>query len=159
MDNNRQNTNNKGNRRGGNNALRIILVTALIALIVMSFLRSNLLNNVSKELPYSEFMQMVENGDVEAVSIEDSEISIQVKKDAKNYSAFTEYYTVRMDEDPELINRLYKSGVEIRRHRSDTANILLTIASYFLPIAITLFFFSLLMRRSGGGGVDCAIRD
>ena len=149
MDKNR-NKNNKDQKKA--NGIKIIICAALLTFIVMSFMRSKILDGTSQEIPYNEFMQMVEDGDVESVVIENSEITISTKKDAENYSQFTKYYTVRVDDDLNLVDRLYEAGVEMRRSREDTANLILSILNIFLPLVFFIFLFNMLSKRMGGSG-------
>ena len=147
---------NKYNMNGGNNqngkVIKTLIFAALLTFIIMSFMQSKLLNSYTQELPYNEFMKMVEDKEVESVVIENNEISIKAKSGSKNYAPMAEYYTVRVDEDPSLIDRLYESGVEIKRERQDTANLILSIANILLPILFFIFLFNLMTKKMGGGG-------
>ena len=151
-----KNNRNRFDMNGGNNqsgkVIKTIIIAALLTFIVMSFLKSNLLNSYTQELPYNEFMKMVEQKEVESVIIENDRITIQAKADAENYSPMAEYYTVRVDDDPGLVERLYDSGIDMRRERQDTANLLLSIANIVLPILFFLLLFGLMTKKMGGGG-------
>ncbi len=142
---------NGGNNQGGK-VVRTLIFAALLTFIIMSFMKSHLLNSYTQELPYNEFMKMVENGQVESVIIENNEINIKAKPNVENYSPMAEYYTVRVDDDPTLVDRLYKSGVEMRRERQDTANLILSIANILLPILFFIFLFNIMSKKMGGGG-------
>ena len=141
---------------GGNNpgpkVFRTIIIAALLTFIVMTLMKSRLLESYTEELPYNEFMTMVEQQQIESVIIENDQISIKAKANASNYSPLAEYYTVRVDEDPNLVDRLYDAGIEMRRERKDTANILLSIANILLPILFFVFLFNIMTRKMGGGG-------
>ena len=142
--------NGRNNQSG--KVIKTIIIAALLTFIVMSFMKSNLLNSYTQELPYNEFMKMVEQKEVESVIIENDRITIQAKADAENYSPMAEYYTVRVDDDPGLVERLYDSGIDMRRERQDTANLLLSIANIVLPILFFLLLFGLMTKKMGGGG-------
>lgn len=141
---------------GGNNpgpkVLKTIIIAALLTFIVMTLMKGRLLESYTEELPYNEFMTMVEQQQIESVIIQNDQISIKAKANASNYSPLAEYYTVRVDEDPNLVDRLYDAGIEMRRERKDTANILLSIANILLPILFFVFLFSIMTRKMGGGG-------
>ncbi len=141
---------------GGNNpgpkVLKTIIIAALLTFIVMTLMKSRLLESYTEELPYNEFMTMVEQQQIESVIIQNDQISIKAKANAANYSPLAEYYTVRVDEDPNLVDRLYDAGIEMRRERKDTANILLSIANILLPILFFVFLFSIMTKKMGGGG-------
>jgi len=142
-----------GNRGlpGGQNLL-IILIAAVLTFTVVGFLRTQLRSGTSREIPYNQFLSMVEQGQVESATIGNTQIRIGVKSGSEGLSPLTEYYTVRMDEDGDLVNRLYEAGVETRRERSDTAAIVYSIASFIFPFLIVLFFMNFMMKRMGGGG-------
>ena len=152
MDNNKNNYNMNGGNNQNGKVIKTLIFAALLTFIIMSFMQSKLLNSYTQELPYNEFMKMVEDKEVESVVIENNEISIKAKSGSKNYAPMAEYYTVRVDEDPSLIDRLYKSGVEIKRERQDTANLILSIANILLPILFFIFLFNLMTKKMGGGG-------
>ena len=137
---------------GGQNLL-IILIAAVLTFSVVGFLRNQMRNGTTKEIPYNQFLSMVENGQVESAVIGNTQIKIGIKPGAEGLSTQTEYYTVRMDEDGDLVNRLYEAGAEVRRERSDTAAIIYSLASFIFPFLVVLFFMNFMMRRVGGGGL------
>ena len=142
---------NNGNNQSGR-VIRTLLFAALLTFLIMTLMKSHLLNSYTEELPYNEFMSMVENKQVESVVIENNQITIKAKANVENYSPMAEYYTVRVDEDANLVDRLYEAGVEMRRERQDTANLLLSIANIALPILFFIFLFGIMTKKMGGGG-------
>lgn len=140
-----------GFRRG--QTLIIIVIAALLTFTAVSFFKGKLHDGVSKELPYNEFLQLVKEEKVQSVVIENTQIKIHLKADQAGSGDRPEYYTVRMDEDGDLMNRLFESGVETRRERQDTAGILYSIVSFILPFIVVLFFMNFMMRRMGNGGI------
>lgn len=140
-----------GFRRG--QTLIIIVIAALLTFTAVSFFKGKLHDGVSKELPYNEFLQLVKEEKVQSVVIENTQIKIHLKADQAGSGDRLEYYTVRMDEDGDLMNRLFEAGVETRRERQDTAGILYSIVSFILPFIVVLFFMNFMMRRMGNGGI------
>ena len=96
---------------------------------------------------------MVDDGKVESAVITDSQIEIKAKPKLTDYSSSTIYTTVRMENDLDLINRLYKAGVVAKRRRNDTISLMMSFASMVLPIVLMFLFINFMMRRVGGGGV------
>jgi len=133
--------------------IMVLIIAALITFSIVTLMRTRILQGSSQEIPYNEFMQMVDEGDVSSVVIENNQITITAKKDSAKYSPLTKYYTVRVDNDDDLINRLYKAGVETKRERQDSASVLYSIASFVLPFILILFFMNFMMKRMGGGGI------
>lgn len=69
--------------------LLIIVIAALLTLAAVSFLRGKMKQGSTKEIPYNQFLQMVDDGSVQAVVIKNGQISIEMKPEAKGYSAKT----------------------------------------------------------------------
>ena len=91
MDNNNQNNNSKMPK----NAQVIIawVITFLIAVAGLSYLHNALSARTTEELSYDTFMNMVDEKQVEAVSVEDSRITIEPKKTWEGYMPGKTYYT------------------------------------------------------------------
>ena len=144
----------KGGRGFKNNqSLLIIAIAALLTFSVVGFLRNQVKEGNTREIAYNEFLQMVDKGEVESVIIGNTQITITPKPETEGYPVLTDYITVRMDEDGDLVERLYKAGVETRRERHDTAAIIYSIASFVFPFLIVVLFMNLMMKRMGGGGI------
>ena len=99
MDNNQFNNydnnsgnNNRGPGNGGNNnnngnngkdpkkqSLLIMLVAALISLLCISYFMRTLTDVTNHEITYNQFLQMIDEGKVESVKIESSQIIITPK--------------------------------------------------------------------------------
>ncbi len=62
------------------------------------------------------------------------------------------YYTVRMDNDLTLAERLRTAGVDTHRIRKDGNFIIQTIVSYLLLFGLMGILLNFMMRRVGGGG-------
>ena len=144
---------NGGGRFKGNQSLLIIAIAALLTFTVVGFLRNQVKEGNTREIAYNEFLQMVDEGSVESVVIGNTQITITPKPETEGYPVLTNYITVRMDEDGDLVERLYKAGVETRRERHDTAAIIYSVASFVFPFLIVVLFMNLMMKRMGGGGI------
>jgi cell division protease FtsH len=90
---------------------------------------------------------------VESVNVEDTKITINPKKTWEGYKPGVTYYTVRMDNDLNLAERLRTAGVETLRTRRDGNFFIQTIVSYLLLFAAMGFLLNFMMRRVGGGGL------
>ncbi|TJX65925.1 ATP-dependent zinc metalloprotease FtsH [Soehngenia saccharolytica] len=138
------------------NPKRSIVFYYLIALIIIIVMNSIVLPrflgpNV-KEIDYGSFLDKLDNGEIEEVEITDKEIFIKEKTDKDTV------YTTGLINDPELVNRLYDSGVKFTKIVSNTTpSIFTTIISWVISI---LFFVMLgrllgrmMQKRMGGGDV------
>ena len=148
---NNKNDKNSGGRVG--QQLVILMIAIILSVVVFSLLSGRLKSRSTKEISYTEFMQMVDDGKVESAVITDSQIEIKAKPKLTDYSSSTIYTTVRMENDLDLINRLYKAGVVAKRRRNDTVSLMMSFASMVLPIVLMFLFINFMMRRVGGGGV------
>ena len=148
---NNKNDKNSGGRVG--QQLVILMIAIILSVVVFSLLSGRLKSRSTKEISYTEFMQMVDDGKVESAVITDSQIEIKAKPKLTDYSSSTIYTTVRMENDLDLINRFYKAGVVAKRRRNDTISLMMSFASMVLPIVLMFLFINFMMRRVGGGGV------
>ncbi len=151
MDNKNQNNNNKMPKN--TQAIAIWVIAFLIAVAGISYLHNAITTRTNKELSYDTFMNMVDEKQVESVNVEDSKIVINPKKTWEGYKPGVTYYTVRMDNDLNLAERLRTAGVETLRTRRDGNFFIQTIVSYLLLFAAMGFLLNFMMRRVGGGGL------
>lgn len=174
FDNNQKNNqdngfNNKnGNRQGGQNPkkqnLLVFLMAALISLVVMSYFMKSMDTTASKEIPYNEFVTMLEAGEVESVYIGSDRIVIYpVKKEESKPQNLTmlmmqmqtevTYYTGRAESNDSLTARLLEAGVEIEPEIPESTNMVMDmILTYVLPLVLVWVVFGFIMKRMGGGG-------
>lgn len=149
MDNKNQNQNKMPKNT---QAIVIWVITFLIAVAGISYLHNAITARTNKELSYDIFMNMVDAKQVESVHVDDSKISINPKTTWEGYKPGVSYYTVRMDNDLKLVDRLHDAGVDTVRIRKDGNFFLQTIVSYLLLFAAMGFLLNFMMRRVGGGG-------
>lgn len=149
--NNNQNNDNKAPQNGGQ-TLIVFAIAAIIALGGWYIMTHMLQKAATKEITYNEFLDMVENKEVESVTISDTTISIQVKPDSDKYVDKLMYYTQTV-ENPDLYQILVDAGVNFKGDHPQSSlilDILLTIIPF---IAIYLFLTFMLRRMTGGGGM------
>lgn len=151
--NDRNERDNNKPERGETGRWIIMAILVLVTISTFSILSGRFKRSSGKDLPYTEFMKMVDEGKVEEVNITNTGILIRVKPNLKDYSSSVIYNTVRVDDDRDLINRLYSANVKTRRERNDTASMLISIAGMILPIAATIFIINFMIKRMGGSGV------
>lgn len=150
MDNNNQN-NNKMPKNA--QVIAVWVIAFLIAVAGISYLHSAITTRTNKELSYDTFMNMVDEKQVESVNVDDTKITINPKKTWEGYKPGVTYFTVRMDNDLNLAERLRTAGVETLRTRRDGNFFIQTIVSYLLLFAAMGFLLNFMMRRVGGGGL------
>ena len=128
-----------------------LLIAAIVTFTLVSFMNNTIKSYNSKEIPYSEFMKMVDEGYVKSVEIQNTEISIKAKPDLKDYSPLYTYRTVKVDSDDELINRLYKADVVVKRVRNDSMSLTLSLMSMVLPFILVFVGMNFFMKKMGDG--------
>ena len=118
----------------------------------------------TKEIPYNEFVTMLEKGEVDSVYITSDKVEITPKaketnKTAGNNPFITQqqalmtYYTGRAESDDALSERLLKAGVEINPEIPDGSGMILSILlTYILPILLLWFVISFAYRKMSKGG-------
>ena len=153
MENN-NNQDKNGNKMSPNGqTILVLVIAAIITLLVITLMRDMVTKSSSQELSYTEYVRMVENDEVEAVLMGNSEITIYPKQEATQYSPFIRYYTVRVLTDYNNTERLLEHGVDIREQQTDSSIILESIISFVIPFIIIVGFMNFMMRRMGGGGI------
>ncbi len=152
-----ENNNNKGDGRnpgsGQGQTLLIILIAALITFIGIFKMGNYLGKKTTQEIPYSEFVQALEDGKVETVRVSGSEVYFRTTADADGYRPGIEYISVRMEGGDQLTRRLVEAGVEGRQENSSNSVWLENLISFALMFGFLIFFMNFMMKRMGGGGI------
>lgn len=158
MEQNQNNNKKKNDKRGWILVIATTLITGMIALNLFNMLGSA----KTKEITYSEFITMVDEGKVEKVEIGSDRLTITPKAQTPQNaweqlfpSTQITYYT-GLGEGELLEQRLDKAGVTFSYKIPDTGsalfwNIMLTVV---LPFGLIFVFFSFMMKKmSKGGGI------
>lgn len=161
MDENR--TPNRGTNNGGGNqnknprnrqSLFMFLIMCSIVMLAWSYFGGGSKNSSSKEITYTEFLDMVEGGKVSEVEIQSQQLTITPKKQPSEIRAVS-YYTVKVESNDRIMERLEKAGVKtvVGVTPDSTMAIIADLLSIILPLAIIWIAMGFLMKRMGGGGV------
>lgn len=167
--NNRNNKDPKNNRQGWG----IILVTTLLTVFIVMGLVSMMQDKNPEEISYDKFLKMVDDGEVEKVTIDSTKLYITLKDDAKekkdtktasdivsqleekkeDQEKAPDYYTGAVKDDT-LSDRLYKAGVVYEQNIPDTASTMIfeIFITVILPILLLVILFNFLMKRMSKGG-------
>ncbi|MBP3422075.1 MAG: ATP-dependent zinc metalloprotease FtsH [Lachnospiraceae bacterium] len=162
--NNNQNNNNQGNGPQKKQSIFSLLLAVLAVLMAMSFI-TKLASASDYEIPYSEFVDMVEAGEVESVVISDTQIDITPVEDKKTETAEEQmdepvlgsgkatvtYHTGNLEDD-NLYPLLEKHNVEYTKTIPDNSAFIWNILSIVLPILLLWGLLSLMFRKMGNGG-------
>lgn len=180
MDNNvnpYDNQSNRGNGGSGENggqggqggegrdprkqSLVMLVVAALVTLVCVSLFMKLMTGATNQEITYNQFVDMIESGKVDRVTVDSDRITIYPKAEqeqtpfgyAYGMGGTMTYYTGKMEDDDTLTKRLLENEVEISKQTSDSSSLIMTIILYYvLPILLMWGLLSLLFRKMGGKG-------
>ena len=147
---------NGSNGKFPKNQFYIVLIAVFITFAIAAFMRSYMIDKSQKEITYDEFVSQLENGDIEAVTIRNTQIDIQYKEDSGEYNPILKTYTVPVERDYKLTDRLLAGGVEIRRERQDSMAMIESLISFILPFVMIVVMMNFMMKRMGGVGKTTA---
>ena len=149
-----QNQNNDPKNDGPKNkqSLLVLLICIMACLVCVNLL-SRMTRNMTSEIPYSQFIEMLENGEVESVVLRSDTLTI-TPKTQRSMTGNTEIYTTLMEDESELTQRLEKAGVDnyYKEPPDMTSSIIYSLLSIVLPVVIMVGLFSFLFRRMNKGG-------
>lgn len=130
----------------------VILLCIMVSLVMFNVL-GRMTRGVSSEVPYSQFIEMLEKGEVDRVVMKGETLTVTLKKQQKMGTPAT-LYTTLMEDASELVKRLEKAGVEdFNREKPNAATeVLYTILSLVLPVLLMFFLLSMLYKRMSKNG-------
>ena len=154
MDNQQGPNNNNGDKRNDKNGqmLLMLIVVTLVALFIMSLVTRLETSSMSKEISYTEFLNMIDEDKVAAVEFASQQINITPKTE-KGSISLTTYYTGYVN-DSELLPLLKEKDIDIRATIPDnTSTWVYNILSVVIPLVLVWILLGFLMKRMGGGGM------
>ena len=140
------------------NPNRPLIVYYIIALVVVMLLNALLFPQIErysvKQVDYSEFLSMLEDGKVKSVEINDTQIAFTPVEQIQDGKA-TYYTTNRVTADDKLVERLLAAGVEFGQVvPEEMSPIISFLVSWVLPLVIFYglgsFMFRKMSQRMGG---------
>ena len=149
------------NGGGGNNkkpknrqSLFMFLMMCSIVMLAWTYFGEGRTNSSSKEITYTEFLDMVEDETISSVEIEGNQLNITPKAKISENTELI-YYTYKLESNDRVVERLEEAGIKnVTGVTPDTTvSIIIELISIILPLAIIWIAMGFLMRRMGGGGV------
>lgn len=170
------NKNNKNNKKNDKKqSIIIFVIVTLIAIFITTMIYNATTGSNSKQIPYSDFLDLVEKNQVEKVSFSGNKINVWLNKNASYKGTKSEksrsdyyykltgkkltnsYYAPYLD-DKDLIKLLRKHKVKINATiQTGTASLLYNILSFILPILILWGLFGLFMKKMGGSSMGMGV--
>lgn len=158
--NNNQKPNDPKNKKTGWGALIFVGIIALILVMAMYHLGQD---TEMQKVTYDEFLEMVDNGEVEKVVLEADRIVITPKENEVTsientlelFSGEVKYYTGLVNDDT-LPARLEEAGVKFEQEIEDSTGVVMMslFLNLILPIGFMVllgYFLSKSMSKGGGG--------
>ena len=136
---------------------RPLIIYYIAALVVVLLLNALLFPQIERysvmTVEYSEFVQMLEEGKISSVDLNDARIDFRLKGEeaaAAESGKITYYTTNRVTADDKIVERLLAAGVTFGQVvPTETSPILSFLFSWVLPLVIFYVFGSLMFRRLG----------
>ena len=152
--NQNQDPHGSGNGEGPRNkqTMLMVLVCVLVALMFLGLMNNVLGNSSQREISYSEFLQMVEDDQVERVVIQSNILTIIPDPD-NSENPMMEYQTVLVGDEDSLKELLDAHNIEYSKEAPDgTASLIYTLVSVLLPVVLLVGGMVWLMRSMNKGG-------
>ena len=152
MDQN-QNKNQDPNKKSPQNKQSLLVL--LICIIVM-LLCMNMMTNIGKKdtskIDYSEFITMLDKGEVESVVLKSDTLTVTLKH-GTGMAAQTKTVTL-MEDLSELTKRLEKAGVKSfdKEQPNIAGELIYSLLSILIPVVLMVALFSFMFRRMNKGG-------
>ena len=162
--NNDQDNRNQNDKSGkdGRGPLRTglpLLVIAIVVVLLFNFVYNSIASAQLKKKTYTEFLQMVDRGELAEVQFEPDRVQFLTKEEAeKPGSEQTVFYTglISNTDNTQLVSTLKNQNVSVSQEPQEDNSIIGFILSNLLILGLTFFLLTLLMRKmssSMGGGL------
>lgn len=155
---NMDNNNSQQPQQNGNNnkfpkgQFIVMLIAALVTLGVAGMMKSYMGSRSQKEVTYDQFIEEVEDGQVESILRRSSRIEIRYKESSEKFNPAFQYYTIPLSGDYMLAERLLEHDVEIKQEQQETGDLFWSIISMIFPFVLLVVFMNFMMKRMGGVG-------
>ncbi|MGN1140318.1 MAG: ATP-dependent zinc metalloprotease FtsH [Oliverpabstia sp.] len=154
-----------GNGPGGpkNKSSLLVLLICILATLLIWTLFSNIMEgSTSKEITYDKFIEMLDEGKVQSVELQDGMLTI-IPREQKVEGIEFQYSTAAMEDSTALIARLTEAeekndqDITFNEINDPTGSVIYTIITLIVPFVILIILMNWLMKKmsvlSQGGGV------
>ncbi len=149
MENNNRPPENGNQNKGPGSQLVVMLIAAAITLLAVGMMKNVMDTEQREEISYDQFVTDVKAGNVESVTVKNSEILIDYKDEAEK-NPIKGYYVTRIEGDNDLVDRLVDHGVKFKRLHQDNG-LLMDILGLVFPFLLIFLLMNFMMKRMGGG--------
>ena len=133
-----------------------VLIAVLVLMIFNTIISPMLFGQKVEEIPYNQFLDMIESNQVKQAEIQDQQVIFIDKQNPPNY-----YKTGKVEDNTTISERLYNAGVIFDSPIIEQASPIISfLFSWILPFVLIFAFGQLLMRsltKKMGGGMGNAM--
>jgi cell division protease FtsH len=128
-----------------NNLAKNIAIWVIIAVVLMTvFNQLGMHQAASGQVPYSQFMEEVKNGEIAKVTIEGNVIK-GLRSDNRPFTSYA-------PNDPWLVSDLLKNNVSVEAKPEEQPSMLMSIFVSWFPMLLLIGVWVFFMRQMQGGG-------
>ena len=145
-----------GNGPGGpkNKSSLLVLLICILATLLIWTLFSNIMEgSTSKEITYDKFIEMLDEGKVQSVELQDGMLTI-VPREQKVEGIEFQYSTAAMEDGTALIARLTEAeekndqDITFNEINDPTGSVIYTIITLIVPFVILIILMNWLMKKN-----------
>lgn len=133
-----------------------VLIAVLVLMIFNTIISPMLFGQKVEEIPYNQFLDMIESNQVKQAEIQDQQVIFIDKQNPPNY-----YKTGKVEDNTTISEQLYNAGVIFDSPIIEQASPIISfLFSWILPFVLIFAFGQLLMRsltKKMGGGMGNAM--
>ena len=143
-------------------SLLVLLICILATLLIWTVFSNIMEGSTSKEITYDKFIEMLDEGKVQSVELQDGMLTI-VPREQKVEGIEFQYSTAAMEDSTALIARLTEAeekndqDITFNEINDPTGSVIYTIITLIVPFIILIILMNWLMKKmsilSQGGGV------
>lgn len=143
-------------------SLLVLLICILATLLIWTLFSNIMEGSTSKEITYDKFIEMLDEGKVQSVELQDGMLTI-IPREQKVEGIEFQYSTAAMEDGTALIARLTEAeekndqDITFNEINDPTGSVIYTIITLIVPFVILIILMNWLMKKmsvlSQGGGV------
>ncbi len=161
--------NNKGKKDNNgpeqakkNQLMQLVIIAVAVLVLVLSYFGGSQAAASSNEVPYNQFIEMVESGQVQEVTLQDEKVTFYVSEveqteesaESSSNGSRQAYRTKLVGDENSLVELLHGTGITFQKKEASVmADVLSLILNIAIPLVIFMGGMMFIMKRAGGGGV------
>lgn len=139
-------------------SLLVLLICVLATLLIWTLFSNIIQSSTSKEITYDKFVEMLKDGKIKSVELQDGMITI-VPSEQKVEGIEFQYSVTAMEDGDALVERIQKAEEKTGKKISynavlpdPTGSVIYTIVSLLIPFVLLIVGMNWIMRKMNKGG-------